>query len=111
MACAASLAVLDTIAGTHLLDHVKRIGEHLAGALEALGSPLVAQVRGAGLWRGVALTGDHAAAVETVARNNGLLVNAVKPSVLRLAPPLVVTDDDVDRAVAILGDALAAVAP
>lgn len=106
VACAAALAVLDTIADQQLLDHVKRVGGHLADGLGALDSPLVAHVRGVGLWRGLALTGDHAAAVETVARRHGLLVNAVKPAVLRLAPPLIVTAAEVDRAVAILDAAL-----
>ncbi|MHA3702490.1 acetylornithine transaminase [Jatrophihabitans sp. YIM 134969] len=110
VSCAAALAVLDTIADQHLLDHVKRVGEHLADGLASIDSPLVAGVRGVGLWRGLALTGDHAAAVETVARSNGLLVNTVKPAVLRLAPPLIVTDAEVDRAVAVLSDAVHTVA-
>ena len=45
----AALAVLDTIEADGLLDHVKRIGERLAPGIEALGHPLVAEVRGAGL--------------------------------------------------------------
>ena len=110
VSCAAALAVLDTIADGHLLDHVKRVGEHLADGLAAIDSPIVAGVRGVGLWRGLAFTGDHAAAVETVARDRGLLVNTVKPSVLRLAPPLVVTDDEVDRAVTLLAAAVHTVA-
>ena len=110
VSCAAALAVLDTIRDEHLLDHVKRVGERLADGLAAFDSPLVAGVRGVGLWRGLVLTGDHAAAVENVARDNGLLVNTVKPSVLRLVPPLVVTDDEVDRALALLGDAVDTVA-
>ena len=46
------------------------------------------------------LSGDHAGAVEAAARDNGLLVNAVKPDVIRLAPPLIVTEDEVDEALA-----------
>jgi acetylornithine aminotransferase len=106
IACAAALAVLDTIADEHLLEQVKRVGEHFGGGLGAIDSPLVAGVRGSGLWRGVALTGDHAGAVEAAARQNGLLVNAVKPDVLRLVPPLIVTENDVDEAVASLTSAL-----
>jgi acetylornithine aminotransferase len=102
--------VLTTIADEHLLDHVKRVGEHLAGRLAGLDSPLVREVRGSGLWRGVVLTGERAAAVETASRNRGLLVNAVKPDVLRLAPPLIVTEAEVDTAVAVLADALDEVA-
>jgi len=98
VACAAALAVIDTIADEHLLDSVKRVGEHLAHGLDTLASPLIAGTRGTGLWRGIALTDARAGAVETAARAHGLLVNAVKPDVLRLAPPLILTEADVDEA-------------
>jgi acetylornithine/N-succinyldiaminopimelate aminotransferase len=110
IACAAALAVLTTIADDHLLDNVKRVGEHLAHALEAIDSPLVTGVRGSGLWRALALAGDHASEVEAAARERGLLVNAVKPDAIRLAPPLIVTEADVDEAVPLLAAALGGVA-
>lgn len=106
VSCAAALAVLDTIADDHLLDNVKRVGEHLAHGLAALDSPLVAGTRGSGLWRAVALTGDHASAIEAAARTRGLLVNAVKPDTIRLVPPLILTEADVDDAVPRLAAAL-----
>jgi acetylornithine/N-succinyldiaminopimelate aminotransferase len=111
IACAAALAVLDTIADEHLLEQVKRVGEHLGDGLGAINSPLVTGVRGSGLWRGVTLSGDHAGAIEAAARDHGLLVNAVKPDVLRLVPPLIVTEDDVDQAVTALTSALDQVSP
>jgi acetylornithine aminotransferase len=106
VACAAALAVIDTIADDHLLDNVKRVGEHLAHGLAALDSPLVAGTRGSGLWRAVQLTQDAATRVEASARERGLLVNAVKPDALRLAPPLIVSEDEVDKAVSLLAAAL-----
>jgi acetylornithine/N-succinyldiaminopimelate aminotransferase len=106
VSCAAALAVLDTIADEHLLDHVKRVGEHLGAGLGALTGRLVAETRGVGLWRAVALTAPRAAEVETAARERGLLVNAVRPDVIRLAPPLVVTEADVDEALPVLQEAL-----
>jgi acetylornithine aminotransferase len=105
VACAAALAVIDTIADEHLLDNVKRVGEHLAHQLAALDSAFVAGTRGSGLWRAVQLTGDTAGAIEAAARERGLLVNAVKPDVLRLAPPLIVTEADVDEALPLLAAA------
>jgi acetylornithine/N-succinyldiaminopimelate aminotransferase len=108
IACAAALAVLDTIADEHLLDAVKRVGEYLADGLAGLTSPQIAEVRGAGLWRGVVLHAPAAATVEARARDGGLLVNAVKPDVLRLAPPLILTEADVDEALPILADAFEA---
>jgi acetylornithine aminotransferase len=111
VSCAAALAVLTTIADDHLLDNVKTVGEHLAHRLDGLASPLVADVRGSGLWRALALTGDHAAAVEAAARTRGLLVNAVKPDAIRLAPPLILTEAEVDEAVPLLAAALNEVSP
>ncbi len=110
VSCAAALAVLDTIADEHLLDQVKRVGEHLADALRSLESPLVTEVRGAGLWLGVGLDGAHAPAVEQAARSHGLLVNAVRPDTIRLAPPLITSEADVDEAVPLFAAALAEVA-
>src|SRR5690606_6619101 len=63
VACAAALAVLRTIASEGLLDHVKRVGERLRDGITALGHPLVAGVRGAGLLLGIVLTAPVAGAV------------------------------------------------
>jgi acetylornithine aminotransferase len=98
VACAAALAVLTTIADEHLLDNVKRVGEHLGTVLAALDGPLVAGTRGSGLWRALVLRAPRAVEVEAAARRRGLLVNAVKPDVLRLAPPLILTEAEVDEA-------------
>jgi acetylornithine/N-succinyldiaminopimelate aminotransferase len=109
VSCAAALAVLDTIAGEHLLDTVKRVGEHLGDALDALDSPLLNGSRGSGLWRALVLTEAKAPAIEAAARERGLLVNAVKPDVIRLAPPLILTEAEVDEAMPLLAAAVAAV--
>jgi acetylornithine/N-succinyldiaminopimelate aminotransferase len=109
VACAAALAVITTIADEHLLDSVKRVGEYLAAGLETLDSPLVAGHRGSGLWRAVALTEPRAVDVEVAARAGGLLVNAVRPDAVRLAPPLILTEADVDDALPRLQAAVATV--
>ncbi len=97
VSCAAALAVLDTIERQDLLANVRRCGAELEAGLRGLGSPLVREVRGSGLWFGVLLGSDCAAAVELAARERGLLVNPVRPDVLRLAPPLIVTEAEVER--------------
>ena len=109
VACAAALAVLTTIADEHLLDSVKRVGEHLADGLAAIDDPLVTGVRGSGLWRALVLAEPRAADIEQAARERGLLVNAVKPNAIRLAPPLILTEQDVDDAVPLLAAATAEV--
>lgn len=105
VACAAALAVLDTIEADGLLDHVKRIGERLRGGVEALGHPLVAGVRGAGLLLGIGLTAPVAAAAAANLRDSGFLVNAVQPDTLRLAPPLILTAEQADSFVGALPSA------
>ncbi len=106
VSCAAALAVLTTITEDHLLDSAKRVGEHLADGVASIDSPLVREVRGTGLWRAVALNAPAAGAVEANARNRGLLVNAVRPDVIRLAPPLIVTESEVDEAIPLLDAAV-----
>jgi acetylornithine/N-succinyldiaminopimelate aminotransferase len=107
--CAAALAVLRTIEEQDLLRRARDGGALLQAGLQALASPLIRSVRGAGLWWGVVLNSDCAAAVEQAAREHGLLVNAVRPDVLRLAPPLIVTEADIECALGMLDSALEAV--
>ncbi|GAB2932454.1 acetylornithine transaminase [Micromonospora polyrhachis] len=111
VSCAAGLAVISTIANEGLLDHVKRVGERLRHGIEALGHPLVAEIRGAGLLLGVALRAPAAGALAGVLRDAGFLVNPVQPDVIRLAPPLILTAEQADAFLAALAPALDAVAP
>jgi acetylornithine/N-succinyldiaminopimelate aminotransferase len=100
--CAAALAVLETVEQDGLLDASTKLGNALGDAITGLGHPLVDSVRGAGLWRGIVLTAPVAVAAEKAARDAGFLVNAPAPDVLRLAPPLVVREDQLDAFVAAL---------
>lgn len=92
VSAAAALAVLRTIDEQGLSAHVESVGKTLADGIEALGHPLVDHVRGAGLLIGIQLTRDLSAAVEQAARAGGYLVNPPKPDVIRLAPPLILTE-------------------
>jgi acetylornithine aminotransferase len=100
--CAAALAVLDTIEREGLLDAATKLGDALADGIRALDHPLIAEVRGVGLWRAVVLTEPIAAAAEVAARQAGFLVNAPAADVVRLAPPLVVREDQLDAFVSAL---------
>lgn len=105
---AAALAVLGTIERDGLLESVRTVGARLAAGLGAVRDPLLAGVRGTGLWLALVLTAPAAAAVEAAAREQGFLVNAAAPDAVRLAPPLVLTADEADRFVAALPAVLAA---
>ena len=107
VACAAALAVLATIESEDLLDQVKQLSERLRRGIEGLGHPLVAEVRGAGLLLGIVLTAPESATVTTRLRELGFLTNPVQPDAIRLAPPLIITPEQVDAFVAALGEALA----
>ncbi len=104
--CAAALAVLETVESEGLLARAQQLGERLAAGIAALEHPLVQTVRGLGLWRGIVLREPVAAAAEEALRRAGFLVNAAAPDVLRLAPPLVVTADQLDAFTSALGAAL-----
>ena len=109
VACASALAVLEVIEGDGLLAHVTDVGAQLAAGLGAIGHPLVASVRGTGLWLAVVLTAEVAAQVEAAARQAGFLVNAVQPNAVRLAPPLILSAAQAGRLVAALPGILDAV--
>jgi acetylornithine aminotransferase len=106
---AAALAVLDVIEKDDLLTRAAVIGEAIRTGVEGLGHPLVSHVRGVGAWLGVVLTAPVAAAAEVAARDAGFLVNAPAPDVLRLAPPLVLSDEQVNAFLAALPGVLDAV--
>jgi acetylornithine/N-succinyldiaminopimelate aminotransferase len=89
VACAAALAVLDTIEADGLLAQAAAVGQQLERGLAGLGHPLLRGVRGRGLWLAAMLTAPRAAEVEAAARAAGYLVNAVQPDAVRLAPPLI----------------------
>ncbi|MEU9294023.1 acetylornithine transaminase [Streptomyces sp. NPDC048266] len=106
VACAAGSAVLDTLASEDLLGHVARMGALLRAGVEELRHPLVAEVRGAGLLLGIALTGPVAARVQTAAQEAGQLVTVAGPSTVRLAPALTVSAREVARLLDALPEAL-----
>lgn len=102
VACAAGLAVLETIEKEGLLAHAARVGERLRLAIEALEHPLVREVRGAGLLLGIALAEPVAARVQRAAQDAGFLVNAAGADVVRLAPALTLPQERADALVAAL---------
>jgi acetylornithine/N-succinyldiaminopimelate aminotransferase len=108
VACAAALAVLDTIERDGLLASVSQVGARLAAGIEAVDHPLLAGTRGVGLWRALVLAEPAAPAVEAAARQAGFLVNAVQPDVVRLAPPLILSAEQADSFSAALPAILAA---
>jgi acetylornithine aminotransferase len=103
-------AVLEEIESTGLVDAAAVKGERIRAGIAAIGSPLVEEVRGEGLLIGVGLGGPFGPAINAAALERGLIVNAPNESSLRIAPPLIVTDAEIDAFLSILADAMGAVA-
>ena len=93
VACAAALAVLDTIESEALLDATRERGDQLTRAL--LAPPAVTEVAGRGLLLGAQLAGESASRVVDRAQDRGFLLNSTGPARLRFAPPLTITEHDV----------------
>jgi acetylornithine/N-succinyldiaminopimelate aminotransferase len=104
LVAAAALAVLDVIDDDALLARVRELGERLLHGLDEL--PGVVTVRGAGLMVAADIDGDAPAVAQRALLEQRLVVNATGPVTLRMLPPLVVSEADVDEALGRLGRAL-----
>lgn len=93
---AAALAVLKTLTDEDLITRAGVLGKTLSHGIEELGHPLVDHVRGKGLLQGVVLTAPSAKVIEAAARDAGFLVNAAAADVIRLAPPLIITEPQIE---------------
>ena len=102
VAAAAGLAVLETVERDGLLDNVNKVGDQLRRGVESLGDPLVAGVRGRGLLLAIELTTPVATQAAAAALDAGFIVNPVSSDALRLAPPLVLSGDQVESFVGAL---------
>ncbi len=94
VACAAALAVIDTIAGDGLLDQVAKRGAQLQAGLV---DRRVDEIRGAGLLIGLTLTEPKAAECVAAAQELGFIINACGADRLRLAPPLILSETQADH--------------
>ncbi len=105
VAAAAANAVLDELEAG-VLENVRNVGDWLKESIEGLQHPGISHVRGRGLLRGVVLTTDIGPAVVDAALAAGFVINSPRPHVLRIAPPLVITTDELQPFVDALPDLL-----
>ncbi len=112
LATAAGAHVMRRLTEGGVLENARERGEQLRQRLAGLEDryPGVTGVRGKGLLRGLELRKEIAAEIVTAALRRGLLVNPVRPNVVRFMPALTVTADEIDRAVDIIEQALNEVA-
>jgi len=112
LACAAGYATLKFIIDNDIAGKVKKVGQYLTAGLEKLKPkfPFVVEVRGRGLLIAMEFSRDIASSAVTACLEGGLLVNKLKPNALRFMPPLIIGNDEVDEALAILDKALSSIA-
>ena len=109
LACAVACAVIDELLEGGVLDHAKAMGERLGDGLDAIAAALgpekVIASRGRGLLRGLALVKPVAPVIDAC-RARGVLVISAGGNVLRLAPPLVISAEEIDHGLAVLREVL-----
>jgi acetylornithine/N-succinyldiaminopimelate aminotransferase len=108
LATAAANAVLGEIENAGLVENAARRGDELRAAILAIGSPLVTEVRGAGLLIGIGLGEPSAPAISARALELGLIINAPNDTSIRLAPPLIVGDAEIAEFLTLFTQALEA---
>ena len=110
LATRAAAFVLEQLMEGGLIEHVRTVGDHFERRLRtlALQHPIIVDVRGAGLMRGIELRIDAAPVVD-LARRRGLLVNRTNETVVRMLPPLTISTADLDRALELLDGVLESV--
>lgn len=107
LACRAALTFVDELVGGGLLSHVGRVGRHFDVRLKELASrhTCIKDVRGAGVMRGIELDRD-AAAIVPAGLKRGVIVNRTAENVIRLLPPYVISEAEIDEGLARLELAL-----
>ncbi len=108
LACAAGVAVLTEILNQNISANAARQGEYLSRRLRGLieKHPLVIAERGLGLLRAIDLNEEVGGEIVNRCAEEGLLINMVSPTTIRLMPPLIITEAHVDEAIDILDQVL-----
>jgi acetylornithine/N-succinyldiaminopimelate aminotransferase len=109
---AAAYATLKYVLDNDIVGNASKVGQYLMAGLTALQRkyPFITDVRGRGLLLAVEFDADIAQDVLMSCLDNGLLINRLKPNAIRLIPPLIISNQEVDEAMGILDNALSGVA-
>jgi ornithine--oxo-acid transaminase len=108
LACAVSREALRVLVDEHLPERAAELGEYLMARLREIESPYVRQIRGKGLWVGIVLEPEAGGARRfcEALMQKGILAKETHWNIIRLAPPLVITEDEIDWAVERFADVL-----
>ena len=106
LACAAGLAVFEAFEKENLVENSKVMGEYFMSELLKINSDKITEIRGRGLLIGIELKEENAKPVFAELFNKGYLTSLCGGTTIRLAPPLIITKDDIDGFIAVLKDIL-----
>jgi len=107
LATAVANAVLGEIEDAGLVQNAARRGEQLRGVIEGMASELIVEVRGRGLLIGIELAAPVAGDIVAAAQERGLIINAANPTTVRVAPPLIIGDAEIEEFHTLFAAALA----
>ena len=102
LACAAALGAIAAIEEGDLVQRAEKVGAYFLQKLRDLRHEYVTEIRGKGLMIGIELCIDGDAIVD-MAREKGVLLNCISDRIIRIVPPLVITEQQIDRVVEVLG--------
>ncbi len=107
LVCAAGCAVIDVMKRDGIVEHAREMGARWIEDLRGIQSPKISEVRGRGMIIGIEMeSGEAASGVQAYCRENGVLVNVCHGNVVRLIPPLILSDSQKDRFTALLKECL-----
>jgi acetylornithine aminotransferase len=106
LAAAAANAVLGEIERAELVANARTRGAELRARIELIGSPLVTDIQGRGLLLGIGLAEPVAGIVASRALDRGLIINAANENRIRLAPPLIIGDEELHEFTRLFAEAL-----
>jgi ornithine--oxo-acid transaminase len=98
LSCAVSVASLEVLVEENLVDRSLKLGEYFLGELKKIDNPAIKEVRGKGLFIGVELNEPARSYCEKL-KEQGLLCKETHENVIRFAPPLIISEEDLDWAI------------
>ena len=107
LACAVAIAALNVVKEENLVDRAAELGEYFISALKAIDSPVVKLVRGKGLFVALVIdenktNGRTAWQLCLLMKERGLLAKPTHENIIRLAPPLVISRQDLEKGIGII---------
>ncbi|GMK56147.1 hypothetical protein CspeluHIS016_0212030 [Cutaneotrichosporon spelunceum] len=112
LGCAVATAALDVLVRDNLAERSLRLGEVFRRGLREIKSPYIKTIRGRGLFNGIVIDGDKTPNGRTawdlclIMKKNGLLAKPTHDTIIRFAPPLVISEGDIQKAISIIAKSL-----